>query len=182
MSMFLKRRIHFLEGVAGGDDEGCGADGPFQLIEDGGEGIGDGDIIMDELAILVAAALGDTPTHELTRARNDLGFTGGILPISDFSRNAIAKATCINNGEKAIGKFALDLLCELDRDYASRKSLVQQCPQTFANACGIYDNMERTPGLAKGFELAEYSKMVLTGPLLGIDDSVGWELQGLQGG
>jgi hypothetical protein len=54
------------------DDEGRGVDRPGEFVEDGGEGVGDWDIVVDEAAFFVAAAFGDTPTHGAGRADEDL--------------------------------------------------------------------------------------------------------------
>ena len=57
--------IHGEEGVGGLDDDSVGVDGPVEVVEDGGEGIGDGDVVMDEEAVLVSATFRHTPAHDL---------------------------------------------------------------------------------------------------------------------
>ena len=51
--------VHGEEGIEGLDKDGVGVEGPVEVIEDGGEGVGNGDVVVNEEAVLVAAAFGD---------------------------------------------------------------------------------------------------------------------------
>ncbi len=84
------------------DDEGGRGKRPFEFIEDGGEGIGDWDVVVDEQTVLVAAASGNAPAHELARAGQDLGLAGGILAIRFRRGDAITEAASVDNGKEAI--------------------------------------------------------------------------------
>ena len=98
----LEIGIHFQKRIAGLDDDGVGVNGPLEVVEDGGEGIGDGDVVVDEEAVLVAATFGDTPAHDLRWAGEDLGFTGRVLTVGFLAWDAIAEAAGVDDGEKAI--------------------------------------------------------------------------------
>ena len=72
------------------DDQLYGSERPIEFIEDGGEGIGDGDVVVDEESVFISATVGDAPAHDFLRSGEDLGFTGGILAIR-FGGNSVMK-------------------------------------------------------------------------------------------
>ena len=140
---------HVVERVAGADDEGGRGDGPSEAIEDGGERVGDGDVVVDEEAVGVAAAIGDAPAHGLARADEDLGFAGGVLAVGLGGGRTIAEAAGVDDGEEAVAQLALDRLRELDRDDARGKLAVEHGPKALADTSRVDDDVLRPPGLGE---------------------------------
>ena len=165
--------VHGEEGVGGLDDDGVGVEDPVEAVEDGGEGVGDGDVVVDKQAVLVAAAVGHAPAHDLGRTGEDLGLTGGILPVGLSAGDAIPEASGVDDGEEAIAQLALDGLREFYRDDTRRKGFVEHGPQSFADAGGVDDDVLRYPQFGKGLYFAEDGDVILTRPLLEVNGTVG---------
>jgi len=178
----LEIGIHIQKRIARLDDDGVGVEDPCEAVEDGGEGISDGDVVMNEEAVLVAAAFGDAPAHDLGRSGEDFGLTSGVLPVSLSAGDAITEAASIDDGEKAITQFALHSLCEFNGDDASGKGFVEHGPQSFADAGGADDDVLRYPQFGKGLYFAEDGDVILTRPLLEVYGAVGGGLEDPQGG
>jgi hypothetical protein len=100
--LWLEIVIHFQEGIGIVDDAGVGVDDPGEAVEDSGEGICNWDVIMDSETIFIAATFGHTPAHDLCGSGDDLGLTGGILPIGLLAGDTIPEASGIDDGEEAI--------------------------------------------------------------------------------
>ena len=123
--------IHLQKRIGGIDNNGVGVEGPIEAVEDGGEGIGNGDVVVDEETVLIAATLGHTPTHDLRGTGEDLGLTGGVLAIRRFGGNTILETTSVDDGEKAITQLTLDGLREFNRDDFGRTGFIEHGPQAF---------------------------------------------------
>lgn len=61
------------------DDEGGGGEAPIEVIELGDESVGEDEIVVDECALRVAGADGDTPAQGLAGTGQDLGLAGSVL-------------------------------------------------------------------------------------------------------
>ena len=157
-------------------------DDPFEFVKDGCEGIGNGDVVVNEEPVLIAAAFGDSPTHNLRWASENLGFTGCILTVSFLAGNAITEAASINDGKEAIAEFTFHRLREFYGNDTRGEGFVEHGPQTFADASGVDDDVLRIPGFGKGLYFAEDGDVILTRPLLEVYGTVGRGLEGLQGG
>jgi hypothetical protein len=105
---------------------------PFELVEPGHQGVGQDEVVVDQLAVGAAAALGDASAEGPGGAGEDLAYTAGVLQ-ADFIRpgafagggERIAKAAALDDGEEAPAKLGLFLAGELDRDEAGGEGPVE---------------------------------------------------------
>ena len=136
---------------------------------------------MDQLAIRTAGTIGDTPAHGLGRPRQDLGLTGGVLPVGLLTGNAIPEATGVDNGEETVAQLALHGLREFNGYDTRGKGFVEHGPQPLADTGGVDDDVLGQPRFGKGLYFAEDGDVILTRPLLEMNCTVGGSAQSLQG-
>ncbi len=157
-------------------------DVPFELIELGGEGIGEDEVVVDEFTIGATRAIRDAPAEGLLRAGQDLTNAMAILEVDFIGMGMVAEAPGLDDGEETPADLGFFLLGKLDRDDAFRKGTVEQRPEAFANAGGVHDDVLRTPGRGEGFELAKDGQVVFADPTVAFEDMVGGTPEGLEGG
>jgi hypothetical protein len=58
---------------------------PFQAVEDGGEGIGEDMVVVDELTIGAAGPIGDAPAEGFGGTGEDLGDAMAVLEADRFA-------------------------------------------------------------------------------------------------
>jgi len=92
------------------------------------------------------------------------------------------KSPCVDHGKEAITDLAFHGSGELDGDDLAGKGFVEQSPESFAHAGGIYDEIPRLPLFGKVFELTKDGEVILTRPGEAVDDAVGGVLEGFNGG
>jgi hypothetical protein len=165
--------IHIQERITGRDDERGGGNVPFELIELGDEGIGKDEVIVNELTIGAARAIGYAPAEDLAGAGEDLGNGLTVLEANFIGVNMVAETAGLDDGEKAPANFGLLGLGELDRNDAGREGTVEQGPEAFTDASGVNDNILRMPGRGQAFELAKYGKVIFADPTVAVNDMVG---------
>ncbi len=142
-------------------------------IEFGNKGIGEDEIVMDELAIRTTRAIGDTPTEGLERAGEDLVNAMAVLETDFVGMDMVTEATSLDDGEETPTDIGFFRLGELDRGDAGREGTVQESPEAFADAGGIDEDVLGMPGFGQALELAEDGKMVLANPTVAGDDMIG---------
>ena len=86
------------------------------------------------------------------------------------------------HSEEAVADVAFDGGGEFDGDDFAGEGFVEQCPETFADAGGVDDDVAGVPGFGEVFELTEDGEVVLPGPFDPVDDAVGRVVEGFDGG
>jgi len=155
---------------------------PFQAVEDGGEGVSEDVIIMDEGTIGATRAVGDPPAKVLGGAGEDLADTTAILEADFVGRVWINEPTGFNDGEEAPADLGFFLGGEFNGDHQSRECMIEQRPEAFAHAGGVDDNVLRRPLLRKVLYIAEDGEVVFAGPGMTGEDAVGGMVKGFEGG
>ncbi|HVM70606.1 MAG TPA: hypothetical protein VMT91_02525, partial [Anaerolineales bacterium] len=175
--------IHSEQGVRRADN-GCGGRGemPFKLVEPGDEGIGEEEVVVEELTIGATSAVWNTPAESLLRAGEDLRDAMGVLEMDFVDVNVVTEAAGLNDGDEAPTQLGLFLLREFHRDNPAGKGTVEQGPKAFANTGGVDDDMLRMPGRGEGLELAKNGKVVFANPTVARQDMVGGVAKGGEGG
>ncbi len=135
--------------------------------------VGEDEIVMDELAIRAARAIGDTPTEGLERAGEDLVNAMAVLETDFVGMDMVTEAAGLDDGEETPADLGFFRLGELDGGDAGREGTVEESPEAFADAGGIDDDMLGMPGFGEALELAEDGKMVLANPTVAGDDMIG---------
>jgi hypothetical protein len=151
---------------------------PFEAVEDGGKGIGEDVVVVDELTIETAGAVGNAPAESLGGTREDLADAVVVLEADRFvlqivGGSWVAEATGLDDVEEAPADLRFFLGGEFNRDDASGEGTVEQCPETFAYAGGVDDDVLRGSLLGKVLDLTEDGEVVLTGPGVTGEDAVG---------
>ncbi len=141
--------IHIQERVTARDDEGSGGQVPFKPVEFGSEGISQDEVVVDEFAIRAARAVGNTPAEGLGGTGEDLADATAVLETDLVGMDMVTEATGLNDGNEAPAKLGFFLLGEFDRDNPGREGMIEQRPETFADAGGIDDDVLRMPGFGR---------------------------------
>ncbi len=174
--------IHILKRVAGIDDEGRGGEVPFERVEFGGEGIGEDEVVVDELTIRATRAIGDAPTESLGRTGEDLRDAFAVLKADFIGVAMVTETAGLDDGEETPAKLGFFRLGEFDRDDTGREGTVEQGPEAFADAGGIDDDVLGLPGFGEAFELAKDGQVVFADPTVTGDDMVGGMAEVSKGG
>ncbi len=91
---------------------------PFELVELDAEGIGEDEVVVDELTIRATGAIGDTPAQRLERAGQDLTNAVTVLKADFVGMGMVTEAAGLDDGEEAPADLGFFLLGEFDRDDA----------------------------------------------------------------
>jgi len=73
---------------------------PFQLVEDGGEGVGEDVVVVEQFAIRATGAIGDTPAQVFSGAGEHLADATAILQPNFLRGFSIHEAAGFDDGEK----------------------------------------------------------------------------------
>ena len=174
--------IHGKNGVRKFYDLHGSGDNPFEQVEFGDKGIGEDEVVVDELAIGTAGTIGDTPAEGFLGAGKDLIGTMAVLQTDLVSMDMIPKAAGLDDGEETPADLGFFLLGELDGDEAGREGTIKQRPKAFANAGGIDNDVLRVPGFGEAFDFAEDGKMVFANPTVTGNDMIGRMTEVVEGG
>ena len=155
---------------------------PFELVELGDEGIGEDEVVVNELTIRATRAIRDAPADGFEGAGENLGNAMAVLEADFVGMAIIAEATGLDDGEKAPTDLGFFGLGEFDRNEAGRKGTVEQGPEAFTDAGGIDYDMLGMPGLGKAFKLAKNGQVIFTDPTVTGDDMVGGMVEDWEGG
>ncbi len=158
---------------------------PFEAVEDGGEGIGEDVVVVDELTIGTAGAVRDTPAEGLGGTGEDLADTVVVLEADRFAivgGSGVGEASGLDDGEEAPADLGFFLGGEFDGDDASGKGTVEQRPKPFADPGGVDDDVLRGAMLGKVLDLTEDGEVVLPGPGVTGEDTVGGMMELGEGG
>ena len=165
--------IHIEQRVTARDEDCIQGKMPFELVELGGEGIGQDEVVVDELAIRATGAIRDAPTQGRERARQDLANAAAVLQADFIGVNVVTETAGFDDGEEAPADLGFFLLGEFDRDDAGGEGLIHESPHAFTNPGGIHNDVLRMPGLGEGFQFAEDRQKVLADPTMAGDNMVG---------
>jgi hypothetical protein len=174
--MRLEVVIHFLQWVPTFIADRLKVDIPFETVEDGGEGISEDEVVVDELAIGAAGSVGNAPAEGFGGAGEYLANAFAVLEADFIGMNMVAESPGLNDGEEAPAKLGFTLLGEFDRDDACREGTIHQRPKALTHAGGVHDDVLGIPGLGEVFEFSEDRKVVLTDPTMTGDNMVGGAL------
>jgi len=94
---------------------------PFQAIEDGGEGVGEDAVVVDELAIGATRAIGDAPAEVLGGTGEDLVDAMAVLEADFVGGGGIIETAGFDDGEEAPANIGFFLGGEFDRDEAGQE-------------------------------------------------------------
>ncbi len=83
---------------------------PVELVEFGGEGVGEDEVVVDELAIGTTRAIGDAPTQDLLGAGEDLADAMGVLEVNLISMRMVTETAGLDDGEEAPADLGFFLL------------------------------------------------------------------------
>ena len=158
-------------------EKGGGGKVPFELVEFGGEGIGQQEVVVDEFAIRATRAIRDAPTEGLLGAGEDLADAAAVLQANFVGVDMVTEAAGLDDGEKAPAELGFLLFCEFDRNDTGREGTVEHSPETFAHAGGVDGEVLRVPGIGEGFEFAKDAEMVFADPTVTGDDVIGGALE-----
>ena len=174
--------MHIEERVTTGNDESRGGKVPFEQVEFGGEGIGEDEVVVDELAIRATRAIRDTPAKGFGGTWENLANAAAVLEADFVSMGMVAEATDLDDGEEAPAKLGFFGLGEFDGDDTGREGTIQKGPEAFANAGGIDYDVLGMPGFGQVLEFAENGQVVFADPTVAGDDMIGGVTEGFEGG
>ena len=174
--------VHVQERVTTMDDGGCKGIVPFELIQFGGEGVGQDEIIVDELAIRSTGAIRDAPPKGFHGAGQDLADAAAVLQADFVGMDMITEAAGLDDGEEAPTDLGFFLLGEFDRDDTGREGAIQHGPEAFADAGGIDNDVLGMPGLGQSFEFAKDAEVVFADPTVAGNDMISGTLEGSEAG
>jgi len=178
MFIQLEVAVHTFQRVHGSHEYWFGMDNPFKTVEDGGEGIGEDMVIVDEFAIGTARTIGDTPAESFGGTGEDLADAMAVLEADFVGGGGVTETAGFNDGDKAPADLGFFLGGEFDRDDPGWEGTVEQSPEAFANAGGIDDNLLGRPLLRKILNIAEYEEVIFAGPGMTGENVVGGAVEG----
>ncbi len=146
---------------------------PLLAVEDGGEGIGEDVVVVDEFAIRTAGAVGDTPTEGLGRTGEDLADAVAVLYANFVRGIGIIETPGFDDGKELPADLGFFLGGEFDRDDTGGEGTVEQRPEPFADTGGIDDDVLGRPLGCQILDLTEDRQVILPGPGVTGKDAVG---------
>jgi len=155
------------------NEDGFGADTPFQVIQDGSEGIRENVVIVDEFAIGTTRPIGDPPTEGFGGTREDLTDAMAVLEADLIGGMGVMETTAFDNREIAPTDLRFLLGGKFDRGDAGGEGTVEQSPETFAHAGRVDDDVLGRPLLGEVLDLTKNRGMILAGPGMAGEDAVG---------
>ena len=84
--------VHIEQRVTGRDKKWLKRNMPFELVELGGEGISQDEVVVDELAIRATGAIRDAPTQGGERAGQDLANAAAVLQADFVGMDMVTEA------------------------------------------------------------------------------------------
>ena len=150
---------------------------PFEAVEDGGEGIGEDVVIVDQAAIGTTGAIGNAPTQGFSRTGEDLTDAFAVLDADFIGRSGVCEPAGLDDGEEAPADLGFFLGCEFNGDYPGRKGMIEHSPEAFPNPGGIHDDVLRLPLVSEVLQLAKDGKVIFAGPGEAVDDPVDWAME-----
>ena len=99
---------------------------PFEPVEFGNEGIGQDEIVVDELAIRATGAIGDAPAEGFGGAGEDLADAMAVLEADFVGMDMVTEAAGLDDGEEAPANLGFFLLGEFDRDDPGGEGMIEQ--------------------------------------------------------